>query len=297
MPIQVTLGFATDLGRGGAWDEVYYADYSTPQAAADAWQATTGLLGLAATSVLGARLSCLSSECYMYYARFSTTDISPRLASLLVRGNANGFRGSENFASDAAGFQVFGTNEQVKRNIRLGGLPDNVVADNVINTGFIQSYILGPNGFLQRMVNQGNGVIRFRNATLGGSNSYNIVGATQATQYGQIVLSMKNQPGGGFTVGSLVDLSTRGNPQLRGRWKVAAADPTAFTVTLAGSNRVSAPANLIGLLTPYTPNVNTIFAGTLSAPLPPSIVQLTPHKLGKKKYQPRGRRSPVLLRH
>lgn len=297
MTIQATLGFATDLGRGGAWDEVYYANYDTPQQCADAWQATTGLLGLAATSVLGSRLSALSSECFMYYARFSTIDVTPRLASILVRGNAVGFRGSENFASDAAGFQVFGNNGQVKRNVRMAGLPDNVVQDNAINVGFIQSYILGPNGFIQRYANQGNGVIRFRSATLGGSQSYNIVGATQSVQYGLIVLTMKQATSGVWSVGQLVDLSTRGNPQLRGRWKISNVSVDTLSITLAGSNRVSAPLNLQGLLTPYDPNTTSINVGTLSAPLPPSIVQLTPHKLGKKKYQPRGRRSPILLRH
>ena len=278
-------------------DEVYHTSFTSPTDAAAAWGQTFGLLGLAATSVLGSRLACLSNQCVMYYSRFAGVDADKGNGTVLQRGNAAGFRGSENSASDAAGMEIKGFLAGSKRNVRLGGLPDNVVSGNTIQLSFIQSYIIGFNGFLRLASGQGQAVIRVRESKLGGLQSYNIIGSTKPTQDSLIVLKMANQPGGGFAPNSFVDLSVRGQPQIRGRWKVAVSDPVAMTVTLYGSQRVSAPAVFAGLLTPFVPVTTPWFTGTTGTLLDPGIVQLTPHKLGKKKYQPRARRSPVLIRH
>lgn len=295
MPVQVTLGFATDLGKGGAWDEVYETGFDNLAAAILAWQSvplSAGLLvGISgSTTVCAARLNCLSSQCYLYYIRYAGIDASKAIGSSLQRMNVPGNRSAENFAADAATMRVRATGDPSVRNIRLGGLPDNVVIDNQIQQSFVQNYITGSGGFLPLLAGIGQGVIRLRIAVRSNPVFPLIVAASKALQYG-LVSVILNKPWAYGGVGALVDLLTRGQPQIRGRWKINALSSDMMTVTLAGSERVSAPATLTGQLLPYVPDVQAI------NPTVQGLVGLSAHKLGKKKFPLRGRRSPVLVRH
>lgn len=294
MTCQITLGFATDLGRGGAWDEVYYTTDTDPVVAQQTWGATSGLLGLESTSILGKRLAMLSSECYLYYSRYAIVDTTPKGKSVLVRGTRSGFRSAENFAADACGFRLQSTDNLSKRNVRFGGLPDNVVADNTIDASFLQYYVFGANSFLQAWGAAG-GCIRQRTTQIGGSFSQKIINVVKATQTALITITMA-APITGVAVNSTVVVSVRGQPQFRGNWQVAAISTDGTAITLRGSDRVSCSANPGGYVTLFNPGPIAFNFGTSSTPLPYNIAGLTPHKLGKKKYQPRSRRSPVLLR-
>jgi len=290
--IQCVLGFATDLGRGGAWDEVYYTNHTTVNEALEAWTSTSGLIGLARTSCVGRRLACLTDQAYLYYARWS--EVGVRGSSRLQQKRLDGYRASENWVGDAAVLRVLNANGKVKREVRLGGLPDNVVADNVISDGFIKSYIAGANAgapasdtFLGKLFSIG-GQIRFRTTVLGGANTVNIIGASKVGQYGLVTVETDRTYA--WAVGQQVDLACRGQPQMRGRWKVATfANGSTFTVTLAGSERVSVPSGFTGQLT----DVQMDGAAMASWERP----FLSKHALGKKKFQPRGRQSVKLLRH
>lgn len=295
MGVQVSLGFATDLGLGGAWEEVYQTNFTDPQTAADAWNATTGLIGLSSTSVLGKRLACLSSQCYMYFARFGLIDSGTSVKSILSRGQSFGYRSAENFAGDCASMRIYNTAGTAHRQVRLAGLPDNVVVDNQIQKSFIQSYILGGSGFLQAFGSTG-GVIRYRNTIIGGESSQPISSVVKQNQTSTVSIVMA-APISGLHLGSTVVVSVRGQPQFRGNWVVAAINTDQTTIVLRGSERISAPTNPAGYVTLAGFSIQGVSVGTSTAPLNPAIVFLAPHKLGKKKYQRSGRRSPILIRH
>lgn len=289
--IQAVLGFATNLGeRPGAWDEVYYTLHSNISDAILAWTQTSGLLNLQRTSMLGRRLQCLSSQCYLYYVRWSL--VGTRGASQTQTYNIDGYRSSENYAGDACVFRCYTTDKLAHREIRLGGLPDNVVSDNSLDTKFFTQYVAGSNpnnanpGTFYRALLDNSGCIRRRIETLGGDFSVPIVGATKPTQYDNITLTLGQ--GLSFPANSFLDISVRGQPQLRGTWK-SAGQPDSTHVILSGSQRVSAPAVFSGWATQRTTQGTSLGAYDLP--------YLSSHKLGKKKYQRRGRQSPKLLRH
>lgn len=289
--IQAVLGFATDLGeRAGAWDEVYYTGDSTIDAAANSWFQTSGLLGLKRTSGIGRRLQCLSNQCYLYYVRLSV--VGTRGASQVFTQKVDGYRSSENFAGDAAVFRCYDATRQIHREIRIGGLPDNVVDGNAVDVGFFKSYIAGRSAgtldqstFFGKLAAIG-GVIKYRNTTIGGPSSAYITGSTKTDQYGLITLALANT----ITIpaNTKVDISVRGQPQLRGRWTVA-SQPDSSHIILAGSQRVSCPPVFSGAVTIVTELGADLV--TYDTPF------LSSHKLGKKKYQRRGRQSPKLIRH
>jgi len=290
--IQATLGFASDLGeRSGAWDEVYYSPEADLGSAITAWTATSGLLGLARTSRVGRRLQCLSDQCFLYYARFAVVGV--RGASRVLHGNQFGFRGSENFAGDAVVTRVHSQDYGFHREIRLGGLPDNAVTGNAVDIGFYKSYVssvifdqVNPDTFIGRLITDGC-LIRGRTSSIGGPSSWQITGASKPDQFGPITLTTSR--GAAFDPTIPVTISMRGQPQVsKGKWKVQPSTPIG-SITLVGSERVSLPATITGFVT------LGIFDGVpiknWDAPF------LSAHKLGKKKYQRRGRQSPTLLRH
>jgi len=289
--IQATLGFATDQGeRTGAWDEVYYTNHDEIGDAIAAWFNTSGILGLARTSATGRRLQCLSDQCYLYYVRFAK--VGSRGISQTFTTKIVGYRSSENYAGDAAVFRTYGPNRAQHREIRLGGLPDNVVTDNTIDVSFVQSYIVARNAagivestFFGKLRAIG-GVIRYRTTEIGGPRSVEIASAAKPDQYGPITITAKQ--GITWATGAKVVLSCRGQPQLRGEWSVS-SQPTSTQTVLTGSERVSCPPTLQGFLTEKLMDgaALTFF----------DTPYLSAHKLGKKKYQRRGRQSPKLLRH
>jgi hypothetical protein len=291
--LQVSLGFAVDAGeRIGAWDEVYYTNGSSVENGIQQWFGTTGLLGLKRTSTVGRRLACLSSDCYLYYVRFSVVGI--RGATQTFQNVQHGYYSQSNYAGDEAVFRVFSDNSLVKREVRLGGIPDSVVQGNAIDPGFLADYVYGKNPqvgsqistFMGALVNLSFGGIRYRTNALGGAHSYPITGAVKANIYDPITLTVQRSDPWDVTIP--IDLSCRGQPQMRGRWKIAhSADPQ--HITLFGSNRVSVPADFSGLVTLAQFDITAIFRT--------GAAFLNAHKLGKKKFQRRGRQSAKLLRH
>jgi hypothetical protein len=231
----------------------------------------------------------------MYFARFGLIDSGSSVKAILSRGQSFGYRSSENFAADCASFRVYNIDGTAHRQIRLAGLPDNVVADNTIQTSFIQSYILGGSGFLQAFGNNG-GVIRYRNTTIGGASSQPIVSVVKQNQTSTVSVVMA-APITGLNPGSTVVISVRGQPQFRGNWVVASVSTDATTIVLRGSEKISAPANPGGHVTLAGYSIQNVQVSNGTTPLNPAIVFLTPHKLGKKKYQRSGRRTPILIRH
>jgi len=288
--IQVVIGFASDLGeRSGAWDEVYYDDSATIDQSITLWRGTSDKVPIIRRTGLGVRLNCLSSQCYTYYQRFSL--VGTRGASQPFTRNSPGLRTSEIFAGDACVLRVFSNLRTVHREVRLGGLPDDVVADNTIDPAFLKNYVVNGTpavpdsttfiGWLAR-----NAQIRYRTTTIGGDSSQLITGASKPTQYSLITIALASPIT--WAVGDYVDISIRGQPQFRGRWKIAAMVDNQH-YTLAGSERVSVPTVFSGYAT------RVAMAGT-------DITfwgdpYLSAHKLGKKKYQRRGRQSPKLIRH
>lgn len=287
--IQVVLGFATDLGeRAGAWDEVYYDNSADLNTSIQLWRGTLDTVPIIRRTGLGVRLNALSDQCYTYYQRFSM--VGTRGASQTFVRRDNGLRNSENFAGDAAVTRVFSATRVTHREIRMGGLPDDVVADNTIDPAFLKNYIvngtsINPDsttfiGWLAR-----NAGIRGRTTTIGGGSSQLIVGAAKDGQYGLITIALAAPIT--FNVGDEVVIAVRGQPQIRGNWKIAArVDTTHYT--LAGSSRVSCPPSFTGYMTAATFGYNPIEFW--------DSTYLSAHKLGKKKYQRRGRQSAKLLR-
>ena len=289
--IQAVLGFATDLGeRSGAWDEVYYTLHDSIPDAITAWTATSGLLSLQRTSLMGRRLQCLSDQCYLYYIRWSL--VGTRGKSQTQSYRIDGYRGSENFAGDACVFRAYNTVANAHREIRLGGIPDNVVDGNQLQTAFWKQYVCGPNpaspapGTFYRALVDATGCINVRTTTIGGGSSQALTGFVKANQGDNLTVNLA----GGITIpaGSKVDISIRGQPQLRGRWTVA-SQPTSTSIVLAGSARYSGPLTATGFVTIVAMDGSQL--GRFDFPY------LSAHKLGKKKYQRRGRQSVKLLRH
>jgi len=285
--LQCTLGFACDLGeRAGAWDEVYYMEGATVLEGWEKWLNTAGLLALQRTSLMGRRLQCLSDDCYLYYMRMALVGGAESQVQL---ARIEGYRGDSNYAGDALNMRAYNAARNVDRQIRLGGLPDNVVSENGVDKGFIKSYVWnGPTDtstFIGKLIEKV-GQIRYRTTFIGGDNSFKILSVSKPTQYGLITVDTNRTIV--YDTSIPVVIACKGQPQFRGNWKIASS-PTAGVVVLAGSERVSAPSTLQGWVTLDTKaganiaTVNSFFA--------------TSHRLGKKKYQRRGRSSPKLLRH
>ena len=288
-------GFSQNVGGGGAWDEIYYTDHASPADAAAAWGSNEGFTAIASGKPLYTRLQMLSSDCSLYYARFAALDVAPRPRAILQRGNATGFRSAENVASDAASFRLSSVAGAFSRQVRLGGLPDNVVVSGVIQLSFISSYMLSGSGFVGQWAGIG-GCIRGRSSTVGGELSQPIVSVVKQNQTSLCSIVMA-APISNLAVNSTVVIGMRGQPQFRGNWVVASLSTDGTTIVLRGSEKVSAPTNPAGFVTKYVPSFELLATSITGAPLSPAIVGLTPHKLGKKKYQPRARRSPILIRH
>lgn len=285
--LQATVGFACDVGeRTGAWDEVYYMAGDTVAEGWTKWLSTTGLLALARTSLLGRRLQCLSEQCYVYYIRMAVVGAGQSQVQQAVH---KGYRGDTNYAGDALNFRAYNEARDIDRAIRLGGLPDNVVAENGVDKGFIKSYVWNNRDdvstFIGKLIAEG-GQIRYRTTKIGGPSSYNIRGIAKDGQYGLITVTTNRTSS--FDTAIPVVISCKGQPQFRGSWKIAAA-PSAGVIKLAGSERVSAPTDLQGFVTLDTKDGTNMFTA--------SGFYAAAHKLGKKKYQRRGRSSPKLLRH
>lgn len=304
--IQATLGFATDKGqRTGAWDEVYYTNHATIGEAMNAWlNSSTGsivsaaLLGaiFAGQSAMGRRLGCLADSCYLYYARFSNPDDKTTKA-VVYRPNGGqvaGYRDSDNIAQDAAALRVMTANGYA-REVRLGGLPDFVASGGTIDPGFVNNYV-GPissgdidptnsSTFLGAWAAIG-GCVRVRNTTKGEAGTFKILSTNKPDQYGPIQVTLD------VTAGAPVEtmtyqMSQRGQPQAKGVWSLSKVASGIYT--LLGSERISLPPSFNGWL----------LARTF---IPPTIAMVrslfaSAHKLGKKKYQYVGRRSPILIRH
>lgn len=296
MTVQTTIGFAADTGeRTGAWDEIYYQADNDVDAAAAAWGTKPNLLNIYSASPLGRRLNMLSNKINVYYVRHALVG-SPRV-TMLAQGNVPGYRASDNFAGDAVCMRATSPSRATSREFRFGGLPDNVVADNAVAPAFVRGYVydpasIVPNSFPITFLNAYQsigGLIRYRSTSLTGGQSYRILSVAQAGQNTPIVLSLEKS--GAWDLSVQLDLSTRMAPQLRGRWVVAATTYATgvATVTLRGSERYSCPPNLVGKATAVVfDTVSVGFVGDF---------YLAAHKLGKKKYQRVGRRSPRLLRH
>jgi hypothetical protein len=296
--IQATFGFATDSGqKTGAWDEVYYTNHTLASDAMTAWLSAPSVAVIfAGSSPLGHRLQCLSSQCYLYYGRFSDPD-SKTTKSISYRPNGGqvlGYRGSDNMAQDAAAFQLL-TNNGYKREVRLGGLPDSWSTGGVISQAQIDQYGAPVNSgrvaadatgnFIEAWAAIGGG-IRYRSSTIGGPSSWKITGASKASQYTPVVVTVDLTNGPPDTTATYA-MSCRGQPQMRGTWKIALVATGQYT--LLGSERVSVPATFTGYLTQRL--------WTISAPVIMRGLFAAVHKLGKKKYQYAGRRSPILIRH
>lgn len=302
--IQCTMGFATDKGqRTGAWDEVYYTTHADIPSAMNAWLGRSGNVLTAAlfgaiflpAVPLGRRLGALSDSCYLYYARFSNPDDKTTKA-VVYRPNGGqvaGYRDSDNIAQDCASFRVMTANGYA-REVRIGGLPDFVASGGTIDPGFVDNFIGDLSGgtidsgstsnFLNAWASIG-GCVRVRNATIGGPNSYHVLAAAKPDQYGtvQVTLDVSN---GEPDVTKNYAMSIRGQPQARGNWLLKKVSTGIYS--LIGSERISLPAVINAWL-------------TLRTFIPPTIaicrsLFASAHKLGKKKYQYRGRRSPILIR-
>lgn len=296
--IQATLGFATDSGqKTGAWDEVYYTSHSTIMDAMNAWLAQPSVAVIfAASSPLGHRLQCLSDQAYLYYARFSDPD-TKTTKSIVYRPNGGqvvGYRGSDNIAQDAAAVRLI-TSNGYAREMRLGGLPDSVASGGVISQAFVDRYaapvnsgVVAPDptgNFVEAWVGIGGG-IRYRTTTIGGPSSWRIIAAVKATQYGLIQVTL-DVSGGTPDTTKTYAMSQRGQPQVKGNWKLEFV--SAGIYNLLGSERVSVPTTFTGFLTQRL--------WSLAAPAIVRGLFAAAHKLGKKKYQYVGRRSPTLIRH
>lgn len=303
--ILATLGFATDQGqRTGAWDESYYTTHTSNIAALNAWTGAGGSVLTAAAlgaifapaTPLGRRLGALADSCYLYYARFSNPD-DKTTKSIIYRpqgGKIDGYRPADNIAQDAASLRIL-TENGYAREIRIGGLPDYVATGGTIDPGFVDSYI-GPvaggtidpsstGNFVNAWASIG-GCVRVRLTTIGGPQSWKVTSAAKPDQYGPINVTLDITGGSPDTTQSY-DMSVRGQPQLRGKWLLKQISSGVYS--LIGSERVSAPALLNAYLTLRTfvpPTVKLVRSLFASA-----------HKLGKKKFQYRGRRSPILIRH
>ncbi len=293
MTIQIVMGFATDKGKSGAWDEVYFTNSDSVETAQLAWQGNNlDTLSYTRNSVGGRRMACMADDCYNYYNRYS--EVGARGGAILAQGKVFGYRGDENMASDAVAFTVKSASRNTKREVRLGGLPDSWIDGGELADKYMNGYIgvLGTpaaNTFMQAWKDAG-GVINFRDTPLGGADSYQIIGASKPSQYGPITLTLATQRSWDTRIP--VSLTCRGQPQMRNIWKISTyANPSGgpYTVTLSGSERVSCPTSFNGMLTVVTK------AGV--AIVNQGAAFLTPHKLGKKKFQRRGRQSVKLLRH
>jgi hypothetical protein len=280
-----------DVGeRTGAWDEVYYSTGDTVADGLRTWFQTQGLLGLKRTSIVGRRLACLCSDCNLYYVRIGV--VGSRGEAQTFQQVLQGYRDEGNYAGDEASFRVFSATSKVKRQFRLGGIPDSVVAGNKIDPGFLKSYVYGSppiSGsdatFLGAFLGGGGG-IRYRTTSLGGVNSYAIQNASKPVQYGPITLTTNRA--GRYDETVKVILSCRGQPQLRGTWKIQNATNPG-DIILVGSERVSCPTSVSGFVTLAAYDITSITSA--------GSAFVNAHKLGKKKFQRRGRQSPKLLRH
>jgi len=265
---------------------VYYTTGDNIQASVVDWLGALDLAGATTASILGRRLASLSNEASVYYVRWNVVGVAR--SSYVLQGNRKGFRGDANYGGDAVYFRVNSVSGVVHREMRLGGLPDNVVEDNAISPAFVSSYIYKPgttDRFFQALQLKGGG-IRNRTTTIGGGSSYKITGISKVLQYGLITVTTNRSTV--YDTAIPVVISCRGQPQFRGNWKIADS-PTAGVIVLAGSERVSAPATLQGFVTLGVFDITDMTTAT--------NFYVGAHKLGKKKYQRRGRQSPKLLRH
>lgn len=286
--LQVTMGFAVDAGeRSGAWDEVYYLSGDDVNDGITRMTDTAGIIALQRTSCMGRRLACLAEDCYLYYMRVARVGF--RGQSRVMHQRISGYRGESNYAGDAANMRANNEANTIHREIRLGGLPDSWVENNTLSEAAVKNYVwtkLGGKGtFINKLISIG-GEIRFRNTTLGGPSSYSIRGVTKDGQYGLLTVTTNRTSFFDPTVA--VDISVRGQPQFRGRWKVASS-PSVGVLVLAGSERFSVPASVQGFVT-----LVVMEGGAIANVDQPYVSE---HKLGKKKYQRRGRSSPKLIRH
>lgn len=296
--IQATIGMATDSGqRTGAWDEVYYTTHTDPLLALQAWTGQGNVQGAATPgSPIGLRQKALSNQCYIYYVRFGDPDNKTTKAIVWVppMGKAVGSLLSDNMAGDCASMRVLDATGK-QREVRIGGMPDTAVSGGIVDPGYINQYIgdigagtISPNA--NNFINawrsiQGN--IRTRVGAIGGATSWPITLFSKPTQYGPISVTL-DLTNGNPSVNFTYAMSIRGQPQLRGSWRIAAT-AVAGIYNLLGSERVSAPAIARAFLTQraFTSATPTVLKALFASAL----------KLGKKKYQYVGRRSPILIRH
>jgi len=282
------MGFAVDAGeRGGAWDEVYYLSGDDVQDGIVRMTETLGLIGLKRTSVVGRRLACLADDCYMYYLRVAK--VGARGVSRVLHDRQNGYRSESNYAGDCAVMRAHSDSNALHREIRLGGIPDSWVQNNTLQASMMKSYVWDPAGssgtFLGRLVANG-GIIRYRTSAIGGPQSFNILSASKNGQYGLVTVTTNRNVV--YDVNVPVVISVRGQPQFRGQWKVQDSQ-TAGVLVLSGSERISVPPTVKGYVSLGT------YDGVAIARVDAAFV--SEHKLGKKKFQRRGRQSTKLLRH
>jgi len=295
--LQVNLGFAwvPDESKSGYWEEVYYVTGDTIQAGVDKLWETQGILGRARTSMIGRRLQCLAKDCYLYFVRIAV--VGSRGVAQVFNQSQQGFASGvaivndedTEYAGTAVCQKLNGNVEGIKRYVRIGGVPDQVLKSGIIKKGWYTGQVF--NGFADTTTFLGKWIaaglqIRYRTARLGGASSYNILSAAKDGQYGLVTLTTTKPTA--FDQAVPVVVSTRSQPQIRGTWRVAYS-PTAGVCKLAGSERISCPETLSGLVT-----LGSVSFTTIKEVEPPF---LSGHKLGKKKNQRRGRQSAKLLRH